>query len=171
MQTLSTKLLGSTYSVELADIPPESVAFLLSYGFKQYVADGAAVSKQDPDGNDRSDAEIEELKLDGIAKRMENIRAGDFTRTASRDPFDVEVRRVAMDFLKARAKAQKIKWPVGKANTPAGDAAKAQREKWLAELKASPRWGTIEATATANIKAREALLGADVSSLVDDDAE
>lgn len=147
---LKTKILEREWSVDETELPPASLAFLLQYGFKQYLADGAAVSKEDDDGNLKTDEEMLEEKLSGIQKRLGNVVEGDFSRTVSRDPFDSECRRVGMQMLRDACKAKKIKFPDGKAN-------KAAREKLFADLQTSPAWELVEEKARRNITEAAAL--------------
>lgn len=153
MTILKCKILDQSYELDSADLPEASREFLLAYGYKQYIADGAAVSKFDSDGTELTDDEMEAAKVEGADKRFANVQSGDFTRTASRDPVEVETRRVAQAWLRAECKARKLKYPDGKAN-------KAAREALWAQIEKSPKWAEFVATAEVNIaKAAELASG------------
>lgn len=144
---ITTKILERSWSVNEVELPRESLAFLLQYGFKQYLADGAAVSKDDEDGNPKSEEEMLAEKLAGIAKRLSNVESGDFSRTSTRDPFESELRRVVVAALKKAFKAAKDPkkvWPEGKEK-------RADREALIARALAGPHGDQFRADAADNL--------------------
>ena len=115
MTLLSTTILGTVYETETADLPTASVEFLLNYGYRQYLADGAAVAKLDKDGNVRDKDEITDLKTTGVERRFDNVKVGSFPAGGGiRDPLASEIRRVTWKLLKSAAKAQNRKLPTDK---------------------------------------------------------
>ena len=86
---------------EVKALAPEAIAFSLSYGFRQYVNDGAAVSKKETE--DLSAAEIEKLKEDGRAERWSNILTASFkaTRGPGLRGADAIKRDVTEEFLRS----------------------------------------------------------------------
>ncbi len=76
-------------TLEVGNVPVESIVKLLTYGVTQYVADGAAVDvhKRDDDGNHvkvdgekvkRPDADVTADKIKGVKERIAAIVAGVF---------------------------------------------------------------------------------------------
>jgi hypothetical protein len=106
MTTLSTTILGTVYETESDNLPQASVEFLLAYGYRQYLADGAAVAKEDKDGNVRDQDEIDALKVSGVEKRWDNVQIGTFPAGGGqRDPFTTELNRVAREAFAGAVKA------------------------------------------------------------------
>lgn len=74
---------GVPVKIDLDALRPESRAFLLTYGVKQYVQDGAAVSKlhtkKELKGQEKTPDEIETEKREGVLERIANIESGTFT--------------------------------------------------------------------------------------------
>ena len=64
------KFQGRLVSLDLASLPIASIAFALTYGLKQYIADGTAGS-EDQSGYDL-----------GVDLRIQKLMAGDFTRAS-----------------------------------------------------------------------------------------
>lgn len=112
--TFNHPALDAAIEIGLDQLSESAVTFLLDYGIRQYLADGAAVALKNDEGNVRPLAERNEEKRVGIERRLDNVLTGDFTRTVSRDPFAVEFRRVAKELLTAAAKAQNKKLPTDK---------------------------------------------------------
>lgn len=81
---------GVPVRLDLNALRPESVAFLLTYGVKQYVQDGAAVSKLHASGERKGEAktddEIAAEKADGVRERLANIEAGTFATRGPAEP-------------------------------------------------------------------------------------
>lgn len=81
---LEQNIAGVPCTFDSDSAKPESVAFLLEYGWRQYLQDGAAVSKVhqsgDLKGTVKSEEEIAEEKRQGVMERLENIVNGEFTR-------------------------------------------------------------------------------------------
>lgn len=101
-----------TIEIDTAELSPASVDFLLQYGIRQYLADGAAVAKVDSDGNDRTSNEISMLKQEGIHKRLANIESGVFPAGGgNRDPLETEINRVARAAFAKAVKATGKKLP------------------------------------------------------------
>lgn len=104
---------GQDFSVETADLPEASIAYLLAYGWKQSLQDCIAgpVAKAKADGD--SEAEIENLIIGTIGKRMDAIKAGTvgIREQAVRDPFATMVKKVLNETLAAWAKAKGKKLP------------------------------------------------------------
>jgi hypothetical protein len=74
-------------ALKFADLPEVAQLFVVEYGLKQYIQDGAAVSKKENEGKDdervRSPEEIATLKIEGVNERVANLQAGEFTRRSS----------------------------------------------------------------------------------------
>jgi len=70
-------------ALRFAELPDVSQLFIVEYGMKQYAQDGAAVSKKDKDGNDKSESEIATEKVEGVQERIDNLLTGEFTRRSS----------------------------------------------------------------------------------------
>jgi hypothetical protein len=81
---------GVPVNLDLATIKPESRDFLLMYGAKQYVQDGAAVSKlhtkKELKGTPKTEEEIDLEKREGVEERVANILSGEFTVRGPAEP-------------------------------------------------------------------------------------
>lgn len=66
-------------SIDFATLPEASQKFIIDYGFKQYLGDGTAVSKDDGD----TEAKRNELKRDGIVARVKKLNEGTVTQRSS----------------------------------------------------------------------------------------
>lgn len=122
-----------TIEIDTETLSGTSVDFLLQYGIRQYLADGAAVAKEDKEGNDRTPDEIFMLKQEGIHKRLANIETGIFPAGGgSRDPHDTETNRVAREAFKKAVRASGKKMPADK--EVAKEMFKAYRAKHLAHF-------------------------------------
>jgi len=90
MITFNANIAGVPCNVAFADLPDESQRFVIEYGIKQYLNDGAAVSlvftTKERKGEKKTDAEILAEKQDGVTERLENLRTGEFTRRGSGAP-------------------------------------------------------------------------------------
>lgn len=109
------------YDTETAK--PESRLFLEEYGWRQYVQDGAAVSKLftsgDRKGEAKTDAEIAEEKALGVAARLVNIELGEFVRRGTVErltPEEAERIAVCEAAIRDAASAAKVKLPTKKAD-------------------------------------------------------
>lgn len=103
-------------TIETADLPQASVEFLLAYGIRQYLQDGAAVSKKDEDGNDRPADEIAAEKEAGVKTRLDNITKGEFKRASGprvTDPKAKVEREMALSYLKPAYKKAGKELPKG----------------------------------------------------------
>lgn len=71
-------------NIGFADCDVKSAEFVVEYGFKQYIADGAAVNKEFTDkarkGQKKTDDEIATEKREGVEERVANLQTGEFTR-------------------------------------------------------------------------------------------
>lgn len=114
MVHLQTNIAGVPVHVDFADLPAASQAFVIEYGLRQYIQDGAAVSKKDADGNARPDAEIAAEKADGVRARLENLAKGEFTRRNAAErlsPEEKERDAIVFAALSAAAKATNVTLP------------------------------------------------------------
>lgn len=96
-------------AIDFDSLPQESKDFIISYGLKQYLNDGAAVAK-DIEG-DRN-----ELKADGVQKRLTKLLEGTVKERASGPRGDQEARdrkEIAVAYIKARAQAKGASMPKG----------------------------------------------------------
>lgn len=128
---LTLNLHGVSCAVDEAALRPESLAFLLEYGFKQYLQDGAAVSQyvmakkgepKDEKGRllvdgaplKKTDEELADERAAGVRERLESIMSGEFRRraTAERLPPEEAIRQdYIRSCIRAAAKAAKIEIP------------------------------------------------------------
>lgn len=98
-------------AIDFAALPDASQQFIVEYGLRQYVQDGAAVSKQVKDGEvmrDRTADEIADLKREGVEERIANLLAGEFTRRGAAvklTPEEKERNAIIMDGLANIAKS------------------------------------------------------------------
>lgn len=110
-------------------LPEASQRFIIEYGIRQYLQDGAAVSKTflsgDRKGETKTEAEIAEEKAEGVRERLENLRQGEFTRRSAAGPKmtpeEKERDRIVMDRLTKAVKAMGKAMPkaTGKDANPA----------------------------------------------------
>lgn len=116
-----------TFKAEVATVPVEvnfealpeaSRLFLAEYGLRQYLNDGAAVSKTITSGASKgiikSDEQILEEKIAGVKARLDNILSGEFTRREAKPRVSTEERireEVIQDRLEAGAKASNTRLP------------------------------------------------------------
>lgn len=115
----AANIAGVPVNIDTSSLPEESLAFVLEYGLKQYIADGAAVSKAfisgDRKGELKTDDEIAAEKQDGVLERIENLQTGEFVRrgpaAAKLTPEEREREAVIMVELAAWAKAKDSKLP------------------------------------------------------------
>lgn len=130
--------------VNTDDLPATSVAFILEYGLKQYLQDGAAVSKSflsgDRKGEAKSEDEIAEEKAEGVRERLENLASGEFTRRTAAvkaSPEERERDAIIMQRLQAAVKAigKKLPTATGKNADPEGLAA--LKSRYYAKNKAA----------------------------------
>jgi hypothetical protein len=116
---LVANIAGVPVNVKFVDLPPESQCFVAEYGLRQYVQDGAAVSKvhtdKDRKGVAKTDDEIAAEKQDGVTERLENLKTGEFTRRGpsapKMTPEERERDAIVMQRLEARAKTLGKKLP------------------------------------------------------------
>lgn len=89
--------------VPLALLPAESLAFVIRYGLKQYLADGMA------------GATTEAEAAEGIAARMEKLAKADFSRTRGEsgptDDVATLAKRIAREEVQTKVKAHGVKLP------------------------------------------------------------
>lgn len=95
--------------VDTDSLPAASVAFILEYGLKQYLQDGAAVSKLflsgDRKGEAKSEDEIAEEKAEGVKERLQNLASGEFTRRNTAGPKATPEERERDNIIMARLQA------------------------------------------------------------------
>lgn len=121
------KFQGREVSLDLSKLPLTSLAFALTYGLKQYIADGTAGS-EDQAGYDL-----------GIDQRLRKLAEGDFTRTsgertAKPDTPERRALKMATDALKAKIKASGATADAAKIKEAAAKMVEAQ-PRWLADAK------------------------------------
>lgn len=87
---LVTTIAGVAVDIDFATLPEASQAFVIEYGLKQYIQDGAAVSKtftdKDRKGQAKTEAEIEAEKREGVEERLANLVSGEFSRRGPAAP-------------------------------------------------------------------------------------
>jgi hypothetical protein len=144
---------GVPVNLEWDSLPIESREFIINYGLKQYLQDGAAVSKTFTDkarlGEAKTVTEMDAEKAAGVESRIGKLKAGtvgERTRKSEPvDPIEKEMCRIVVERLRAKAKATGAKLP--KAGTDEmealivaaleahGDKLRAMAEKNLADLR------------------------------------
>lgn len=81
---------GVAVALDTDTLPEVSRTFLMEYGLRQYVQDGAAVSKTflsgDRKGEAKTDVEIAQEKREGVLERVDNLQKGEFTRRGPGTP-------------------------------------------------------------------------------------
>lgn len=95
-------------AIDFSALPEASQLFVVEYGLKQYIQDGAAVSKKDSDGNEKSEQDIANEKREGVEERVANLQAGEFTRRSTAVKLTPEEKHrndVVMDGLRKAAAA------------------------------------------------------------------
>lgn len=110
---------GVPVNIDFDTLPIESRVFVIEYGLKQYIADGAAVSKEFQSGERKGEKktadEIAAEKTEGVQERIENLMSGEFTRrgpgAAKLTPEERERDSIIMAQLAAWAKARNSKLP------------------------------------------------------------
>lgn len=113
---------GKTYAIETTTLPDAAINYLLQYGFAQSLQDSIAglqartekeILEESPDlAEDEIQAKVLEAIDARLLKRLDAIIAGMQVQTReSRDPFASECKRVAIEGLKAYAKAKGKKLP------------------------------------------------------------
>lgn len=115
----TANIAGVPVDLDTDALPAESNAFALEYGIRQYVQDGAAVSKTfasgERKGELKTDDEIAAEKQEGVRERIENLMSGEFTRrgpgAAKLSPEERERDSIIMAQLAAWAKARDSKLP------------------------------------------------------------
>jgi hypothetical protein len=111
---VSAEINGITYRRHVEDMPLPSIKFLMAYGYRQYLQDSVAMSKEEQSEIlDESGSEgLAEAKMDRVESRLAKIDQGTCSeRSVTRDPLEAEIKRVALVALKALAKAQQKKLP------------------------------------------------------------
>jgi hypothetical protein len=110
---------GVPVSVDVEALPAKSMEFIIEYGLRQYIQDGAAVSKLVLSGDDKGRAKTEDEiateKREGVEERVANLLSGEFTRrgpaAAKLSPEEREREAIIMAALTAAAKAANVKLP------------------------------------------------------------
>lgn len=104
--------------VDVETLKPESLEFLIEYGIKQYLADGAAVSKEwktgDRKGELKTEEEIAAEKEEGVRERLQNIADGTFVRRGTAEKLSPEEtirQRILIEKIEAAGRAAKVKLP------------------------------------------------------------
>ena len=77
--TFSHKAIDEPLTITMADLSATSVAFIMDYGLRQYLADGAAASLKDGDRY-KTDQELKDEKSSGVHKRHVNLISGTFPK-------------------------------------------------------------------------------------------
>jgi hypothetical protein len=116
---LEANIAGVPVNITFDSLPEESKSFVIEYGLRQYVQDGAAVSKTFTSGETKgmvkTDEQIATEKREGVEERVANLLSGDFTRrgpsAARKTPEEIERESYIMAELKAAAKASNVKLP------------------------------------------------------------
>lgn len=138
-----------TVQIDWENLPDESRAFIVRYGLKQYLADGAAGAG--------SNAEL----VAGVDARMVKLANADFTRTRGDGPAkpDTEERialRLAKELIRAKAKAANVTLPKEKVDAAAAaflekdsDDAKAIKAEAARQMKAKAKLAETDAGADA----------------------
>lgn len=114
---------GVPVNTGLANMAAPSGGFIFEYGGRQYLQDGAAVSKVFTDkerkGQAKTDEEIAQEKREGVEERLANLASGEFTRRSAAErlsPEEAERNRICEDAIRAAAKASGVKLPTKKAD-------------------------------------------------------
>lgn len=109
---------GVACVVDVESLKPESLSFLLEYGIRQYLQDGAAVSKTFTDkerkGQVKTDDEIAAEKTEGVKERLENIANGEFTRRTTEpklSPEEAKRNSLVIEEISAAARKSNTKLP------------------------------------------------------------
>lgn len=79
---------GVACNIEWDSLPEVSRTFVIEYGLRQYIQDGAAVMKKDEDGNPRPADDIAADKKAGVEARLANLASGEFARRSTKAPVD-----------------------------------------------------------------------------------
>jgi hypothetical protein len=116
---LEANIAGVPVNLTYEELPTASREFVIEYGLRQYIQDGAAVSKTFTDkerkGQEKTADEIAAEKAEGVKERIENLLSGEFNRrgpaAARQTPEERERESVIMAALQAAAKAANIKLP------------------------------------------------------------
>jgi len=136
-----------TVSVDWDALPEESRAFVIRYGLKQYLADGAAGAGSN-----------EEL-VNGVNERVRKLAEADFQRTRGEGAAkpDTEERialRLAKELIRAKAKAASVTLPKEKVEAAAvaflakdTDDAKAIKAEAKRQMQAKAKLATSDAGA------------------------
>lgn len=99
-ETFSAKIAKTeVIPVKAADLPQESIMFLLAYGVRQYLADGGASEKEAA------------AKIAAAKERLADLIAGDFTRKSGTAGVGIETiaaRNVMRVIFKAKADKAKL---------------------------------------------------------------
>lgn len=108
---------GVDTTIDFETLPEASRAFIINYGLRQYLNDGAAVAKDwtPPEGETRT---IEEEKTRRVNDRLTKLREGTVAERASAGRTAVSVedriwREMAVEAIKTAAKVQGKKMPKG----------------------------------------------------------
>jgi len=110
-------------NVTFGNLPEASQRFIIEYGLKQYIQDGAAVSKEftsgERKGEKKTAEEIAAEKTEGVEERLDNLRSGEFIRRGTVERLSPEeMRRVAYieDTIRTAAAKARVKLPTKKAD-------------------------------------------------------
>ena len=100
MISVHVKKLGTTHEFDETALPATTIAFLLRYGFKQWLNDGAAVDRKKFVADDEALAEAKA----GVEDRIARIHSGDMpTERGESDPALRAQRKFAAELAKERA--------------------------------------------------------------------
>ena len=109
-QTFDRTIAGVNCFTRFANLPLESIAFLLDYGAKQYYQDGAAVETKDDDDKPLDADTVRAAKEAGVKNRLDNVAKGEFKRSGSRttDPAEKHRNAILDDIIKAACKEKGV---------------------------------------------------------------
>jgi hypothetical protein len=141
-----TTIAGAAVAIEPAKLPEASLAFVFEYGLRQYIQDGAAVTKMKTIETDveteegvvkrkqdvpKTADEIATEKREGVEARVANLLSGEFTRRGTgrvTDPAERERNAVLDEAIRGYVKTQGEKMPVKEALAKAREAVYAKNK-------------------------------------------
>ena len=130
-QTKRSKFTPKSVEIDFEKLPQGSTEFLLAYGLKQYLADGAAGAQ--------SQSEFDE----GIAARLDNVKKASFARArVERGPSDdteTLAASLAKQEIRRRAKAKKVELSKDRVDELAKQARESKSTFWHGCLEEASR--------------------------------
>lgn len=105
-----TTITAYGHTIEVEALPSKSLEYLLTYGFKQSVADASAGPAAEAKKKGASEAEIQAIVDEARAKRVEAILAGTVSirvagATSGLTALEREVRKIGLEVLDSMAKS------------------------------------------------------------------